>query len=61
METLIHFRLGDLVLRRRKVVGKLAARAQGPYQVIKVGGSFLQRITIVPREPTVGPKRAREI
>ena len=56
----MHYRPGDLVLRRRKVAGKLATRAEGPYEVIKVGRSFLQRITIRPLEPKVGPKRARE-
>ena len=59
-DTLIHYQPGDLVLRCRKVTGKLAARAQGPYQVVKVSGSFLQRITIRPLEPKVGPKRSRE-
>lgn len=44
----MHFKPGDKVLRRRKVTGKLAARAQGPYEVIKVRGSFLQRVTIRP-------------
>ena len=27
LDTLVHYRPGDLVLRRRKVTGKLAARA----------------------------------
>jgi hypothetical protein len=40
METLFHFRVGDEVMRRRKVLGKIAPKAEGPYKVIKVGGSF---------------------
>jgi len=40
LETLFHFKPGDLVLRRTKVLGKLASKAEGPYVVVKIGGSF---------------------
>ena len=40
LETLFHFKPGDLVLRRTKVLGKLASKAEGPYIVVKIGGSF---------------------
>ena len=49
--------MGDLVLRRHEALGKLEARAEGPYHVIAVGGSFLQRITIQPEAVLVGPRR----
>ena len=38
--TIFIFKVGQLVLRRRKRVGKLAARTDGPYRVIKVTGRF---------------------
>ena len=50
LETLFHFRKGDKVLRRQKVVGKIASRADGPYLVDKVEGQFLQKVTIRPLE-----------
>jgi hypothetical protein len=40
VETLFHYRVGDLVLRRRKVLGKIAPRAEGPYKIIKIGGAM---------------------
>lgn len=51
------FSPGDKVLRRRKVVSKLAPKADGPYEVIRVSGVYRQRVTIRPLEPTVGVKR----
>ena len=48
METLFLFNVGDKVLRRRKTVSKIAPRAQGPFEVVKVGGTYQQRITIRP-------------
>lgn len=57
MDTLFHYKVGDLVLRRRKALGKLESRAEGPYRVVAVGGSFLQRITIKPEAVLVGPRR----
>ena len=59
LETLFHFKPGDLVLRRTKVLGKLASKAEGPYVVVKIGGSFHQRVTIAPEQVQVGPKRKR--
>jgi hypothetical protein len=57
METIFHFKVGDLVLRRRKIMGKIKAKADGPYKVVKVGGSFLQRITIEPLVQIVGKRK----
>ena len=58
--TLFHFGVGEQVLRRRKVIGKLAARAEGPFIITRVSGTYRQRITIRPLESLVGPKRQRE-
>ena len=49
--------MGNKVLRRRKTIGKLAAKAEGPFLVVRVGGIYRQRITIQPLESLVGPKR----
>jgi hypothetical protein len=38
LETLFHFKPGDKVLRRRKVVGKIAPKSEGVYTVVKVAG-----------------------
>lgn len=40
LETLFHFSPGDQVLRRRKALGKLEAKAEGPFEVVRVGGQF---------------------
>ena len=51
------FKVGDKVLRRRKVLSKIAPKAEGPYEVVQVSGTYQQRITIRPLQPLVGPKR----
>ena len=40
MHTMFHFKVGDLVLRRAKNIGKTKARAQGPYRVMKITGRY---------------------
>ena len=60
IETLFFFRPGDLVLRRRKVLSKIATKAERPYQVVKISGTYHQRITIRPLDSLVGPKRKAE-
>ena len=57
--TLFHFGVGDKVLQRQKTISKLAAKAEGPFLVVRVGGNYRQRITIQPLESLVGPKRRR--
>jgi hypothetical protein len=39
------------------VLGKIAARAEGPFKVVKVKGSFRQIITIEPLEQRVGKRK----
>ena len=59
IETLFMFSKGDKVLRRRKVVSKIAPKAEGPFEVIGVSGTYQQRITIKALETEVGAKRQR--
>ena len=40
LSTISIFKEGDLVLRRSRVMGKLQAKADGPYRVLKVAGQF---------------------
>ena len=48
------------MLRRRKVLSKVAAKAEGPYEVVRTSGMYRQRITIKPLDSLVGPKRKAE-
>jgi hypothetical protein len=47
------------VLRRRKVLGKLGAKAEGPFEVFRVTGKFHQQVWIRPLPPTLGSRRQR--
>ena len=54
--TFFHFHPSQLVLRRRKMVGKLYPKADGPYRVKEVRGKFGQRVTIELVEGAAGRK-----
>jgi hypothetical protein len=56
--TLFHFRVGELVMRRCKRIGKLAPKADGPYRVEGVRGLLGQRVAITPVGGTHKRKRA---
>ena len=59
--TLFFFEVGQLVLRRRKRVGKLATHSDGPYRVMKVVGKFNQRVTIVRTDDESGSRSHLEV
>ena len=54
--TFFHFHPSQLVLRRRKMVGKLYPKADGPYRVKEVRGKYVQRVTIELVEGSAGRK-----
>lgn len=57
--TMFHFRVGQLVMRRSRHLGKLVPKADGPYRVVTVGGLLGQRVAITPVGPC--PKRRRSM
>lgn len=48
------------MLRRRKVLGKMVAKAEGPFKVIKAAGTYRQSITLQPLDLLIGPKKKAE-
>ena len=59
LDTLFHFAPGDQVLRQRRVLEKLGAKAKGPFEDFRVTGKFQQQIWIRPLMPTLGSHRQR--
>ena len=57
--TMFHFRVGQLVLRRARHLGKLSPKAEGPYRVVAVKGLLGQRVAIAPEG--AGSKRRRDM